>query len=78
MGLGPLEPLLADPTIDDILVNAHDNVYVERFGLLERTPVRFRDERHLLRIIDKIVSRVGRRIDKASPGSMPGWTTAAG
>lgn len=67
MGLGPLEPLLADPTINDILVNSHEKVYVERFGVLERTPVRFRDERHLLRIIDKIVSRVGRRIDESQP-----------
>ena len=67
MGLGPLEPLLADPTVNDILVNSHDNVYVERFGLLERSTVRFRDERHLLRIIDKIVSRVGRRIDESTP-----------
>lgn len=67
MGLGPLEPLLADPTINDILVNAHDNVYVERYGLLERTNVRFRDERHLLRIIDKIVSKIGRRIDESQP-----------
>ncbi|MGR3344284.1 MAG: CpaF family protein [Paracoccaceae bacterium] len=67
MGLGPLEPLLADPTINDILVNTHENVYVERFGLLERTNVRFRDERHLLRIIDKIVSSIGRRIDESQP-----------
>lgn len=66
-GLGPLEPLLADPTINDILVNSHENVYVERFGMLERTQVRFRDERHLLRIIDKIVSSIGRRIDEAQP-----------
>lgn len=67
LGLGPLEPLLADPTINDILVNSHANVYVERFGVLEKSPVRFRDERHLLRIIDKIVSRVGRRIDESQP-----------
>ena len=67
LGLGPLEPLLADPTINDILVNNFDKVYVERFGLLEKTNVRFRDERHLLRIIDKIVSRVGRRIDESQP-----------
>ncbi|MCR9152028.1 MAG: CpaF family protein [Rhodobacteraceae bacterium] len=66
-GLGPLEPLLADPTVTDILVNTHHNVYVERRGRLEKTNVRFRDERHLLRIIDKIVSRVGRRIDEAQP-----------
>jgi len=66
-GLGPLEPLLADPTVTDILVNTHRNVYVERHGLLERTEVHFSDERHLLRIIDKIVSRVGRRIDESQP-----------
>lgn len=67
LGFGPLEPLLADPTINDILVNSHRNVYVERFGVLEKSKVRFRDERHLLRIIDKIVSRVGRRVDESSP-----------
>ncbi len=67
MGLGPLEPLLEDPTINDILVNSHDQVYVERFGMLEKSTVRFRDERHLLRIIDKIVSKVGRRIDESQP-----------
>ncbi len=67
MGLGPLEPLLADPTINDILVNSYDKVYVERYGLLERSTVRFRDERHLLRIIDKIVTKVGRRIDESQP-----------
>jgi len=67
LGFGPLEPLLADPSINDILVNTHQNVYVERHGVLERSKVRFRDERHLLRIIDKIVSRVGRRVDESSP-----------
>jgi pilus assembly protein CpaF len=67
LGFGPLEPLLADPTINDILVNSHRNVYIERFGILEKSKVRFRDERHLLRIIDKIVSRVGRRVDESSP-----------
>ncbi len=67
MGLGPLEPLLEDPTINDILVNSYDQVYVERFGLLEKSKVRFRDERHLLRIIDKIVTKVGRRIDESQP-----------
>ncbi|MDW4550596.1 CpaF family protein [Defluviimonas sp. D31] len=67
LGFGPLEPLLADPTINDILVNTHRNVYVERAGVLERSPVRFRDERHLLRIIDKIVSRIGRRVDESNP-----------
>lgn len=67
LGFGPLEPLLADPSVNDILVNGHERVYVERFGILERTAVRFRDERHLLRIIDKIVSSIGRRIDESQP-----------
>ncbi|MDH5798900.1 MAG: ATPase, T2SS/T4P/T4SS family, partial [Paracoccaceae bacterium] len=67
LGLGPLEPLLADPTVSDILVNSYTRVYVERFGRLEPTNVRFRDEAHLLRMIDKIVSRVGRRIDESQP-----------
>jgi pilus assembly protein CpaF len=67
MGLGPLEPLLADPSISDILVNAHDKVYVERKGKLQKTDVRFADDRHLLNIIDRIVSAVGRRIDESSP-----------
>ena len=67
LGLGPLEPLLKDPTITDILVNGHDSVFVERYGALEPSPVRFKDERHLLRIIQKIVSAVGRRVDESSP-----------
>ena len=67
LGLGPLEPLLKDPTITDILVNGHASVFVERYGVLEPSPVRFKDERHLLRIIQKIVSAVGRRIDESSP-----------
>ena len=67
MGLGPLEPLLADDTVSDILVNGHDKVYVERGGMLEKSTVHFSDERHLLRIIDKIVSRIGRRIDESQP-----------
>src|SRR6266436_2674518 len=66
-GLGPLEPLLADPTISDILVNTYKQVYVERRGLLELTTVSFRDNQHLLRIIDKIVSQVGRRVDESTP-----------
>jgi pilus assembly protein CpaF len=66
-GLGPLEPLLQDPTISDILVNSHKQVYIERKGLLELTTVRFRDDQHLLRIIDKIVSQVGRRVDESTP-----------
>ena len=67
LGLGPLEPLLADEGVTDILVNGHRDVFVERGGLLEKTPVRFQDERHLLRIIQKIVSAVGRRVDESSP-----------
>ncbi|MBK7929996.1 MAG: CpaF family protein [Bryobacterales bacterium] len=66
-GLGPLEPLLQDPTISDILVNTSKQVYVERKGLLELTSVTFRDDSHLLRIIDKIVSQVGRRVDESTP-----------
>ena len=67
LGLGPLEPLLKDPTITDILVNGHARVFVERYGVLEPSPVRFKDEKHLFRIIQKIVSAVGRRIDESSP-----------
>jgi pilus assembly protein CpaF len=67
LGLGPLEPLLKDPTINDILVNGCEHVFVERYGVLEPTPVRFKDEKHLLRIIQKIVSAVGRRVDESSP-----------
>ena len=66
-GLGPLEPLLRDPTISDILVNDKDHVFVERSGLLHRVDTAFRDDRHLLQIIDRIVSRVGRRVDESSP-----------
>ncbi len=66
-GLGPLEPLLQDPTISDILVNGSKQVYVERKGQLELTSVTFRDDAHLLRIIDKIVSQVGRRVDESTP-----------
>ena len=66
-GLGPLEPLLKDPSINDILINTHEQVYVERSGLLEKVPVLFRDEAHLLRIINKIVSAVGRRVDESQP-----------
>ena len=66
-GLGPLEPLLQDPTISDILVTTPQLVYVERGGKLYRTPVEFKDDAHLLRIIEKIVSRVGRRVDESSP-----------
>ena len=67
LGLGPLEPLLADPTISDILVNTYSSVYVERRGKIEATDVRFNDDAHLMKIIDKIVSRVGRRVDESSP-----------
>ena len=67
LGLGPLEPLLKDETINDILVNGHDTVFVERFGVLERVATSFQDDRHLLRIIQKIVSAVGRRVDESSP-----------
>jgi pilus assembly protein CpaF len=66
-GLGPLEPLLRDPTISDILVNTYKNVYVERGGVLERVSATFQDNRHLARVIDRIVSAVGRRIDDSSP-----------
>jgi pilus assembly protein CpaF len=66
-GLGPLEPLLQDPTVSDILVTTPRLVYVERGGKLYRTPVEFKDDQHLLRIIEKIVSRVGRRVDESSP-----------
>lgn len=67
LGLGPLEPLLADATISDILVNGSSSVYVERRGKLERTEVRFRDDQHLMNIIDRIVTGVGRRIDESAP-----------
>jgi pilus assembly protein CpaF len=66
-GLGPLEPLLQDPTVSDILVTTPKLVYVERGGKLYRTPVEFKDDAHLLRIIEKVVSRVGRRVDESSP-----------
>ncbi|MGA9565990.1 MAG: CpaF family protein [Candidatus Korobacteraceae bacterium] len=66
-GLGPLEPLLQDPTVNDILVNTFDTVYVERAGVLEKTPVVFKDNLHLMHIIEKIVSGVGRRVDESSP-----------
>src|SRR5258707_8419842 len=66
-GLGPLEPLLKDPTISDILVNRYNKVYVERAGKLEATGLSFKDDQHLMQIIDRIVSRVGRRVDESSP-----------
>ena len=67
LGLGPLEPLLADPSVSDILINTHAQVYVERRGKLELTNVTFVDDDHLMKIIDKIVSRIGRRVDESSP-----------
>ena len=67
MGHGPLEPLLADPTVSDILVNGSQQVYIERRGKLELTEVRFNDDAHLMNIIDRIVSAVGRRVDESSP-----------
>lgn len=67
MGLGPLEPLLQDPTINDILVNTHKQVFVERSGVLELTPIRFADEAHLLRIVNRIVAAIGRRVDESQP-----------
>ncbi|TKB49962.1 CpaF family protein [Ferrimonas sediminicola] len=67
MGLGPLETLLEDPTISDILINSYNNIFVERFGKLDRVPMQFNDDQHLLNTIDKIVSGVGRRVDESSP-----------
>src|SRR6478672_5121576 len=66
-GLGPLETLMKDPEIADILVNTHSHVFVERYGKLEKTDVRFRDNAHLMQIIERIVTRVGRRVDESSP-----------
>ena len=66
-GLGPLEPLLKDQTISDILVNSHRRIYIERRGKLELTNVTFKDDAHLMRVIERIVSSVGRRIDESSP-----------
>ena len=66
-GLGPLEPLLADPTVSDILVNTYKHVYVERRGILEATSIQFRDDAHLMSIIDRIVAAIGRRVDESSP-----------
>ena len=66
-GLGPLEPLLRDATISDVLVNGKDRVFIERGGVLQKTDTTFRDDRHLMQIIDRIVSRVGRRVDESSP-----------
>src|SRR6185312_13167328 len=71
-GLGPLEPLLRDPKISDILVNGKDKIFIERGGRLQKTDTIFRDDRHLMQIIDRIVSRVGRRVDEASPLALDG------
>jgi pilus assembly protein CpaF len=67
LGLGPLEPFLKDPTVSDILVNTHEHIYVERYGRIESTHARFKDEKHLMRVIQKIVSAVGRRVDESQP-----------
>ncbi|MCT8972697.1 CpaF family protein [Microbaculum marinisediminis] len=67
LGLGPIEPLLKDDNVTDVLINTHRQVYIERFGQLELTPIRFKDEAHLIRIINKIVSAVGRRVDESAP-----------
>ncbi|MER9584883.1 CpaF family protein [Mesorhizobium sp. M0276] len=67
LGLGPIEPLLKDDSITDILINTHKRVFIERRGIVEETPIRFRDEAHLLRVINKIVSAIGRRVDESSP-----------
>ncbi len=66
-GLGPLEPFFKDPTVSDVLVNTYKDIYIERLGLIEKTKSRFTDENHLRNIIDRIVSRVGRRVDESSP-----------
>src|SRR6059058_3766376 len=66
-GFGPIEPLLKDPTVNDILINTHKKCFVERFGKLEETIVHFKDEAHLMRIVQKIVAWVGRRVDESSP-----------
>lgn len=67
LGLGPIEPLLKDPDISDILINGYDNIFVEKRGLIERVDVHFNDNRHLMQVIERIVSAVGRRVDEASP-----------
>ena len=67
LGLGPIEPLLKDESIADILINTHKRVFVERRGILEETPIRFRDEAHLMRVVNKIVSAIGRRVDESQP-----------
>src|ERR1044071_5350938 len=66
-GLGPLEPLLSDPAVSDILVNSYSSIYIERRGKLEKTTISFKDDEHLMRVIERIVSTVGRRIDEAQP-----------
>ena len=75
-GYGPLEPLLKDPTVTDILINTHKRCYIERFGQLQETKVHFKDEAHLLRIINRIVSAIGRRVENPRPWSMRACATA--
>ncbi|RLB08396.1 MAG: CpaF family protein, partial [Deltaproteobacteria bacterium] len=67
LGLGPIEPLMQDDSVQDILVNGYSQVYIERGGILYLTPIRFRDNNHLMQVIDKIVSAIGRRVDESSP-----------
>src|SRR5262249_25446302 len=67
LGLGPIEPLLKDETVSGVLINTHAQVSVERWGQLEPTPIRFKDEEHLLRVVNRIVAAVGRRIDESTP-----------
>src|SRR5260370_4228125 len=66
-GFGPIEPLLKDPTVNDILINTHQKCFVERFGKLEETKVHFKDEAHLMRIVQKVAAYVGRPVDESSP-----------
>ena len=75
-GLGPLEMLLKEPSISEIMINGPKNVYVERSGCLEKTQVQFRDDKHLMQIIDRIVSKVGRRVDEVCPMATPACPTA--
>ena len=76
-GLGPLEDLLADPAVEDILINGYDNVFVSRRGVLARETLRFTDNQHVLRIVRRILAPMGRRLDESTPWSMPACRTAA-
>src|SRR4030043_593363 len=67
LGFGPLEPLLQEPTITEVMVNGYDNIYIERYGKVEKTKVTFENEAHLMRIVDRIVAPLGRRVDESSP-----------